>query len=364
MKNKKILIVSSEFPPLPGGIGNHAYNLASYFCEKGYQIQVVTDQRANDNTDFIFDESQRFKIKRIALKRFRFLMYIQRVFMTANAIRKSNIVFATGKFSLWNVAFCSLFFNRETIAVLHGSEVNLKNGVLQYLTTKSLKRFNKLVAVSHFTKHFVSHLKKPVFVIPNGIDVAFWEKPTHGDILLSGKPVLTTVGRVSDRKGQLNVIKQLPELIKCFPNVHYHSIGIPSQAEAFTAIAKKLGVEKHVTFHGAVSSKQLKQALKATDIFVMLSSESVSGDVEGFGIAILEANAVGVPAIGSKGCGIEDAINTGATGFLIEPDNTLALKHAVEKLLENPEKFSSKARQWAKKHDWNSIIEQYEALLK
>nr|WP_279309215.1 glycosyltransferase family 4 protein [Psychroserpens sp. SPM9] len=179
---------------------------------------------------------------------------------------------------------------------------------------------------------------------------------------LKGNPVLTTVGRVSSRKGQLNVIKQLPELIKTFPDVHYHCIGIPTEADAFIEEAKRLKVDHYITFHGSVATQTLKQMLALTDVFVMLSSEDISGDVEGFGIAILEANALGVPAIGSKGCGIEDAIQPNQSGELVDFDDSKQFKTALERILSDKNTYQNNAKNWAKRHDWAVVINQYLAL--
>ena len=103
--------------------------------------------------------------------------------------------------------------------------------------------------------------------------------------------------------------------------------------------------------------------LEATSIFIMLSSESLTGDVEGFGIAILEANAMGIPAIGSKGCGIEDAINPENSGILIEVDNSNQFVASISKIITEMPKYRSEAKSWAQAHDWDVIIKQYLALL-
>ena len=59
MKNR-LLIVTSEFPPLPGGIGNHALNLANSLTNKKYKVSVLTDCRDAGNKDLIFDKSLSF----------------------------------------------------------------------------------------------------------------------------------------------------------------------------------------------------------------------------------------------------------------------------------------------------------------
>ncbi|MGC1633468.1 MAG: glycosyltransferase family 4 protein [Gelidibacter sp.] len=360
MNKKQILIVTSEFPPQPGGIGNHAYYLALYLTKNGYDVSVIADQRGVDNTEEIaFDASLPFEVKRISLKRVRLLMYLNRIVKTFAGLKQTDHVIATGKFSLWNVAFCSLFFKRNKMAVIHGTEVNFKSVALKKAIDASLKRFDTIVAVSNYTKTLVAHLERDVQVIPNGIDFNQCQADKLSQVHLKGSPILTTVGRVSSRKGQSQVIKLLPELKKVYPDIHYHCIGIPTEAEAFLIQAKALGVESYVTFHGAVDDKTLKESLLSSDVFVMLSTESSTGDVEGFGIAILEANALGIPAIGSKGCGIADAIKNGVSGFLVDVQDVAAFGSSLNTLLNEQDKFKAQAKAWAAQHDWNQIVKQY-----
>ncbi|WP_417214737.1 glycosyltransferase family 4 protein [Bizionia sp.] len=364
MTRKRILIVTSEFPPQPGGIGNHAYYLALYLTKNHYDVRVIADQRAVVNREEVaFDAVLPFAVTRIAIQRPRFLMYFNRVVKTLSGFKNSDYVIATGKFSLWNVAFCSLFYKREKLAVIHGSEVNFKSAGLKQSIAISLKQFERVVAVSHYTKGLVADLNLTVSVIPNGIDLEKWPLAHGKKADLKGYPVLTTVGRVSSRKGQLEVIKLLPEVLKDYPDAQYHCVGIPSEADRFMKTASVLGVANHVIFHGALSDAALQGVLQATDVFVMLSTESSTGDVEGFGIAILEANALGVPAIGSKNCGIEDAIHDGVSGFLVDRRDASAFNRYISCVLAGPAPYKKQARAWAEQHDWNQIIKRYIAFI-
>lgn len=362
---KNVLIVTSEFPPQPGGIGNHAYYLALNLSIQGYQVSVIADQRdAANEAEMAFDAHLPFTVQRIPIKAPRFLMYIHRIIKTLQAIKQADYVIATGKFSLWSVAFCSLFYKRETLAVIHGTEVNFKTPWLRQSIAMSLKRFDTLVAVSNYTKSLMGHIQKEVVVIPNGIDLSQWQTEGVLKATLQGHPVLTTVGRVSTRKGQLQVIKLLPALKQRFPDLHYHCVGIPTEADACMAQAKALGVADQVTFHGAVPESSLKSLLLATDVFVMLSTESETGDVEGFGIAILEANALGIPAIGAKGCGIEDAISNFKSGIVINPKENLEIVDAIDTILNNMDSYKTKTLEWASSFSWNKIILDYLKLFK
>ena len=363
--NSYILIVSSEFPPQPGGIGSHALQLASHLSQRECDVVVLTDQRSPDGLEeSCFDDKLKFKVVRIKKRRLRVVMYLERVSRCFKLSKKAKSVIATGKFSLWNVALSNFFVGTHSIAIVHGSEVNLKSKILRGLTYRSLKTFNTIVAVSEFTKKFIKDLEQKIVVIPNGISSSDWNGTGITDIQIKGYPVLTTVGHVSERKGQLTVIKHLPALLKVYPELHYHCIGIPSAQQAFEREANNLNVARHITFHGALGEDDLKAHLLKTDIFVLLSSETSHGAVEGFGIAVLEANALGVPAIGARGSGVEEAIEHGESGILIDGSNSKAFIEAIDVIMKSKSAFRSKAKLWAESHDWSYIIDKYIQLVK
>ena len=358
LPKQKLSLITSEFPPQPGGIGNHSYNLAIQLSDY-YDVYVVTDNRSKvGNEEFVFDQKLPFGTKRLKQQSFRVFMYVKRLFAIGKAIRSSKLVIASGKFSLWSVGFFSLFFKRRYIAILHGSEVNFKSFLLRTSINLSLQRFDLLIAVSSFTKSLLKKQSSPVVVIPNGHDPTKW-KATTTPLVLKGYPKLITVGRISERKGQHRVIAYLPQLIKKYPNLHYHCVGIPTETPNLLKLANELDVFDHLTFHGSVSDQDLQSMLLSADIFVMLSKATSKGDVEGFGIAILEANALGVPAIGFRGCGIEDAINDGKSGLLISDDSEEELLRAIDLILSNYDDFRNHARDWSHAFEWRNVINHY-----
>lgn len=359
-RQDKVLIITSEFPPQPGGIGNHAFNLAKSLNSHDFDVALVSDQRSKDNAEELtFDGRLDFKIHRIKLRGVRWIMYFNRLIKGFKLVKYHDIIIASGKFSLWIVALYSFFFNRKYVAVIHGSEVNFEHNILKRSINFALKRFDKIIAVSNYTKQLISHLKLDnVVVIPNGIDSSELDLDA-AEIDLKGEPKLITVGNVTDRKGQLNVIKHLSELKKIFPDIHYHIVGLPTQADEFLGIAKQLEVHGHITFHGKVSNAKLYQLLNSSDIFIMLSSETKEGDIEGFGIAIIEANYFGLPAIGALNCGIEDAIDHDRSGKLIDYNDSKACIDAINTIMTDKESYQTHAQRWAHTHDWNTIIQHY-----
>ncbi|MGE5943059.1 MAG: glycosyltransferase family 4 protein [Flavobacteriales bacterium] len=364
-KAQHIVIVSSEFPPQPGGIGNHAYQLAKALSYEGCKVTVITDERSDSGSvEKIFDKNLPYVVWRIRKRTPRMFMYVERFISVFKAMKSADKVIASGKFSLWVVAFCTIFRKRFSMAVIHGTEVNLPSGIFRNLVALSLKRFNVIVAVSDYTKQLIMHLNLRVNVIHNGIALDDWQDEVliFDEDKLFGYPNLITVGRVSERKGQMEVVKLLPELLKQFPKLHYHCIGINDEVTSVMALTKHLDVEKHVSFHGVLEKPILKNYLAQSDIFIMFSKPS-NGDVEGFGIAILEANAMGIPAIGAFGSGVEEAIKAGQSGILVPLGDDEAFTTAVRDILNNKEPYKQGAISWAEAHNWNIIIKQYIALL-
>ena len=361
---KKILMVTSEFPPEPGGIGNHAKNLATYLVREGYSVELICDQRLVDfSLELSYDDALPFKVYRVRLSKIRGFMYLKRIALLFMQIMKHDTIIASGKFSLWMVACSSLFFNRKYIAVIHGSEVNLKNNFLKKVTNLSLKRFNKIIAVSNFTKSLIENMKlSSIHVIQNGFEKIVLSTNTNEEIS-KYYPNFITVGSVTERKGQLNFIKAIPKLLEKYPNLHYHIVGSPVEKKQLTLAAKNLKIENYLTFHGIVSDDKKYELLKKSDLFVMLSNNTSTGDVEGFGIAILEANNLGVPAIGSKYCGIEDAIIHKKTGGLVNPKDAMEILDAVDEIFEKKNLYSENAVKWSHKFYWDSVVNKYIKIL-
>ncbi|KXN98416.1 glycosyltransferase [Aequorivita aquimaris] len=359
----KILILTSEFPPQPGGIGNHAYNLAKGLQDNGFEIQLVCDARsANGEAEKIFDKNLSFEVIRIVRKKIIFRSYLNRIATAFSLLRHNELIICSGKFSLWLGAFLTFFSKNKFIAIIHGSEVQLSNKILRKLTDRSLKRFNKVIAVSNYTKSLISHLSfKEIEVVPNGFEI---QLPVIVATKNDPVPVLITVGNVTQRKGQQNIINALPLLLKKYPDLKYHIVGIPTDRDRLEKLALNLGVEEAVVFFGKVSEKEKIELLQQADVFVMLSETTKSGDAEGFGIAILEANEIGIPAIGSLGCGIEDAIDNGVSGKLINPKDPNEFADALEEILNNYETYSQNAITWSQDFKWDKVIKLYLDILK
>lgn len=113
-------------------------------------------------------------------------------------------------------------------------------------------------------------------------------------------------------------------------------------------------------FHGFVSEERKVELLQRAWVFLAPSR------VEGWGIAVLEANACGTPAVGSDVDGLRDSIRDGETGLLADGSDPAAFADRVATLLDDDARrtrYGARAREWAEAHSWDDAVDDLEALL-
>jgi phosphatidyl-myo-inositol dimannoside synthase len=362
MNLKKILLITSEFPPGPGGIGNHAYNLACQLTKYRYKINVIAESDNASRTEIENFDHSISSFTLIRIKRIGILTQLIRLYRYLQEFLKADILIASGKFPVWSINFLYGFSSsKNIISIVHGTEIRLPTNWQRKLFNSGMAKSNNIISVSKFSRSLLPQkLQQKTTVIPNGIsfnyDDAYIEKGKRKSLNIKKRLSLLTVGNITQRKGQHRVIKALPTIIDKFPDTVYHIVGIPTNQISLTKLAQELKVEKHIRIHGKVSLEKLIKFYEAADIFIMLSENQKNADVEGFGISILEANFYGIPSIGANGCGIEDAIDNYKSGILVDGNNSTQILNAVEEINKKYDLYSSCAIEWADEHNWSKII--------
>lgn len=375
----RVLILSSEFPPGPGGIGTHAWAIARHLTQCGWTVVVISPQDYSDPDEvFWFNSSQPFQI--ISIPRLRFLprkgFYRLSVYARWVLRWQPDVVMATGQPSVW-LASCLLSHHKMPwVAIGHGMEFGARCGWRHFLTRWAFQQASVVVTVSQYTwqKMLTSGIRpKKGVIIPNGADSERFKVLEEEEIIqfrtrlgLNESHVLLTVGHVTYRKGQDIVIRALPRILKEFPRTQYLLIGLPSQKDEFLHLAHDLGVARNVHFLGAVVSEALVQYINACDIFVMTSRHTGNGSFEGFGIAVVEAALCGKPAVVSANSGLVEAIAEGQTGFCVPEDDASTVAQKIVDLLRDPvqrQRMGEAARQRAiKEQSWGDLTRRYDAL--
>ena len=193
----------------------------------------------------------------------------------------------------------------------------------------------------------------------------------------AGRPTLLTVGRLIRRKGIGEFITQtLPLLRERLPDLLYLVVGGEAKAslihrerirEELNAAIRNGGHGNHARLLGSLSGADLDRIYRRADLFVLPCLDD-PGDVEGFGIAILEAALQGVPAVATRCGGIPDAIADGKTGVLVEPGRPREMADAIAALLGQPDRLKSLGlaakRRTLAEFTWEAVAARYEAGLR
>jgi phosphatidylinositol alpha-1,6-mannosyltransferase len=376
----RLLLIASEFPPGPGGIGTHAYHVASQLRQRGWDVVVLTPQHyvAADEVK-AFNESQPFPIVSLRSIPGAPLEAVYRWCVASAWIKRwqPDVIIATGERSVWLTSWLTSGRPTPWVAIGHGTEFGATAGWERWLTRRSFERATAVVCVSEYTRQRMDAMgirPRRTVVIPNGADatqfrVLPWSDVDRfrAEIGLNGARVLLTVGNVTERKGQDVVIRALPEILRRVPDTIYLIAGLPTRQAAFARLAADLGVVDHVRFLGRVAPADLVRYLNCCDVFVMTSRHTDDGDFEGYGIAVVEAAVCGKPAVVSANCGLHEAIVDGQTGLAVPEDDPARTARAILALLEDDERrrtMGEAARRRAvQEQTWVHRAAAYDALL-
>ena len=234
------------------------------------------------------------------------------------------------------------------VALSHGHEVWwAKIPILKHILQKIIKDVDKLGYLGAFTKNEISksttEVNKLVQVAP-GIDTNYFQpkKPNPALIAryqLEGRRVIVCVARLVHRKGQDQLIKALPSILEKFPDTILLIVGQGPIEQMLRNSARQLGVTHKVIFTGRVPHGDLADYICLGEVFAMpVRSRFFGFEVEGLGIAYLEASACGLPVVVGNSGGATDAVIDQVTGLLVDGTNVNEITDAICRLLADPAK--------------------------
>jgi phosphatidylinositol alpha-1,6-mannosyltransferase len=234
------------------------------------------------------------------------------------------------------------------VALSHGHEVWwAKIPILKHILQKIIKDVDKLGYLGAFTKNEISksttEVNKLVQVAP-GIDTNYFQpkKPNPALIAryqLEGRRVIVCVARLVHRKGQDQLIKALPSILEKFPDTILLIVGQGPIEQMLRNSARQLGVTHKVIFTGRVPHSDLADYICLGEVFAMpVRSRFFGFEVEGLGIAYLEASACGLPVVVGNSGGATDAVIDQVTGLLVDGTNVNEITDAICRLLADPAK--------------------------
>src|SRR5260370_12397745 len=206
--------------------------------------------------------------------------------------------------------------------------------------TKIFRKADWVVANSHFTQRQVAALGidiKKITVIHPPVERSSLLAASSIDheFGLEGRRFLLTAARLVKRKGHGQVIRVLSQIRNHYPDLAYVITGNGSLRSRLELLAQEYGVQDGVRFAGYVSRDKLCQLYRRCTIYIS-PSEDDEGDVEGFGISLLEAGSYGKTVISGRSGGVLDAVLDPQTGVFGGSSHVEENPQALVTFLDKP----------------------------
>ncbi len=360
----KILYISHTHPPKDkplenlGGMQNVSMQLMKTVKDRG-DVEIET---------ILLQTTWRF----IGFKTFFFLISL--LWRVPSAIKKNrpDVVLFSSMVTASIIPFLSKKTPVPFVTINHGRDVTLPVAVYQKFLPIVFKKLQGVISVSSATRlACIERGMKPEkgVALPNGFESksieSFPDKKKAQKIIedtfevdLKGLKLLLSVGRQVKRKGHQWFIENVMDKINS--NVVLLLVGEGPETPRIREAKERYSRPERIILAGKQSQEILNAAYAASDLFVM-PNIPVEGDMEGFGIVLLEANSAGVPAVASDLEGIKDVIKDGVNGHKTPALNAERFAEKIDDILsENLETISESSRTYVlEKFSWDFVISQY-----
>ena len=335
-----------------GGAEVHLHEIFRRVVKKGHDVTLIAHKFKGSAEEEIIDG---IKIKRIGNKFLfdkQFKQYYKRKLQNINY---DLIVDDISKIPL-NIPS---YTNKPIVGILHHIHGNslykeIPAPLAYYIISRERqipKNYTnaKIFTVSESTTSELVNLgydKNNTSILHNAIDHNLFD---NVNVEKFEKPTICYVGRIKNYKNINIIIDAISILKKDIPNIKLFIGGKGDNLDNLKEQVKRLSLENNVEFTGFLSEEEKAELLGKSWLFVTMAEK------EGWGITVIEANAVKTPAIGSDVPGLRDSIKNGETGYLVPLGNATALVEKIGMLISDKselERISSNAYNWSQKFSW------------
>jgi glycosyltransferase involved in cell wall biosynthesis len=350
----KVLFISRAYPPIIGGIENQNYAISKWLCNV-MEVKTIANRGGKK----------------------KLLSFFPRALHRALHEAKEHDIILLGDGVLAPIGWILRHMTgKPVVSVIHGLDITYPLWLYQKLWVGFfLKKLDRLVAVSRHTRDTAIEYglsPEKISLIPNGVedpeDIGIhYVRMDLADYLgedIGEKKILVTIGRLTKRKGIAwfaeFVLPKLPE------NFIYIVAGSGTEKSDILAAAQRAGVTDRLKLLGTIPEEIKVMLHRTADLFIQ-PNIPVPGDMEGFGIAVIEATLAGLPAIVSKLEGLQDALIDGQNGVFVTPEDADGFAEAILTILKDENAyrlFRLNATKTTEEHfHWNAISKLYGQLL-
>ena len=363
----KVAVLTTVFPRWAGDyFGNYIYHVAAVHTQAGAEVRVVAPHTAGASTQERIDGVEVYRFRYALPPSMQVIAYgggvvteldrslraklllpffcLSFLLRSIGIVRWADVVHA--HWTLAGVIGLSLarLFRKHSVLTVYGIEVF--TGRFSFLTKLCLRWADHVICISTATEQqmrtrFGQKIPNRSSVIPYGVPQAFLNSvDAQFDVrerhkLPDNALIVLSVGRLIERKGIEYLLRAAPLVLKA-TSTHFLIAGDGPDRPRLERLTAELGLRDAVTFAGTIPPDDLPSYYAQSDVFVHPVIADPSGDVEGLGIVLLEAMALGKPVIASGIGGITDVVADSETGYLLPEKDVDGLAEHVATLISDP----------------------------
>ena len=162
----------------------------------------------------------------------------------------------------------------------------------------------------------------------NGLNLAEFRRATFS----SDPPSIVAIGRVIVKKGFANLIRASALLVERGKSFRCEIVGEGPLENQLRAQIEQLRLQEFVQLPGPKPQHELRARLANASVFVLPSVPEPEGGMDNLPTVIMEAMATGLPVVSTRVGGIPEMVIDNQTGFLVQPEDAVALAGAIEKV--------------------------------
>ncbi len=348
----RLLVVSNDYPPKPGGIQQWLGNVVDHFDGEVRVLAPADGAATNSRGEEIVRRGNRaFMWPTSSVAGW--------VVDEIHEFRPDAVLFGAPHPLPAMIPKVRAAFTGPIAVMTHGAEVTLPAAfpVARQWLARVLRRADVLLAVSRYTAGKVGRLTgREVIAVGAGVDIATFTPGPR-----PSAPVIGCVSRFVPRKGQDRLIEVAAQLCQAGIPLELILVGRGRWEARLRSLAAARQVPTR--FEVDVPWERLPALYKEMSLFAMPAKSRWAGlEVEGLGIVYLEAAAAGLPVVAGDSGGAPEAVIPGMTGYVTHDDVTL--ESALRTLVEDPEraaKMGTAGRQWVEEnHTWPKVAKRVE----
>ncbi len=375
----KILVLTHEFPPVGGGGGRVARDIAVGLAERGHKLRILTthmdglalsEEIVNFQGNYVRVERMRTKRKTAFRADLIEMAYynLSAVIVGWRIIRAWQPDVIHAHFAVPAGAAAYLLSKLTGVPYVLTAHLGDVPGAVPEKTDRWFKWIYpftpaiwrgaaRVVAVSEFTRQLaLRHYHVPIEVIPNGVDLSTLPAPKPAEN--SPETVrIVFAGRFMEQKNPAHLVQALSRL----KNLRWHCamLGDGPLLESIRTGVAASDISERFWLPGWVTPEHVLAEFARSNLLVLPSRS------EGLSVVGVQALGMGLALLLSDAGGNLELVHEGENGFLFPVGDIDTLTERLKILIENPSMLQSaqqKSREMAKLFDMTTIISQYELI--